>query len=178
MRAEDVIRIRHMIEAAQSAMKFVANRQRADLATDRMLQFALVRAIEIVGEAVNKVSDETRSTNTGIPWKAIIGMRNRLVHAYFEVDAEILWLVALEHVLSTPFHKYTHMKPRLSGHGGVVNPRDTSRYRFGLRLALTRDPSISLRVRICEMGYLGMTTRLAKFTCWAMSTAHRRPKAV
>ena len=99
MRAEDVIRIRHMIEAAQSAIQFVANRQRADLATDRMLQFALVRAIEIVGEAVNKVSDETRSTNTGIPWKAIIGMRNRLVHAYFEVDAEILWLVALEHVL-------------------------------------------------------------------------------
>ena len=99
MRAEDVIRIRLMIEAAQSAMQFVANRQRADLATDRMLQFALVRAIEIVGEAVNKVSDETRSTNTGIPWKAIIGRRNRLVHAYFEVDAEILWLVALEHVL-------------------------------------------------------------------------------
>ena len=83
-----------MIEAAENAIQFVAGRQRADLATDRMLQFALVRAIEIVGEAATKVSDETRSAHANIPWKTIVGMRNRLVHAYFEIDADILWVAA------------------------------------------------------------------------------------
>lgn len=92
MRAEDLVRLGHMIDAAETALQFVAGRQRADLVTDRMLQFALMRAIEIVGEAATKLSDETRSAHATIPWRSIIGMRNRLVHAYFEVDAEILWV--------------------------------------------------------------------------------------
>ena len=94
MRAEDVVRIRHMIEAAELAAQFVAGRAPADLATDRMLQFAVVRAIEIIGEAATKVSDEVRSAHANIPWKAIVGMRNRLVHAYFDVDANVLWVAA------------------------------------------------------------------------------------
>jgi uncharacterized protein with HEPN domain len=94
MRDEDRIRIGHMIEAAEDALGFVAGRTRADLATDRMLLFALVRAVEIIGEAASKVSDETRSAHAGIPWKAVIGMRNRLVHAYFDIDAAILWVAA------------------------------------------------------------------------------------
>ena len=94
MRAEDLIRVRHMVEAAEHAVQFVAGRHRADLVTDRMLQFALVRAIEIIGETATKVSDETRAAHLDIPWKAMTGMRNRLVHAYFDVDAEILWVAA------------------------------------------------------------------------------------
>jgi len=94
MRAEDRVRLLHMIEAAENAVQFVSNRQRSELDTDRMLQFALVRAIEIVGEAASKVSDDTRSAHAGIPWKAIVGMRNRLVHAYFEINADILWVAA------------------------------------------------------------------------------------
>ena len=92
MRDEDRIRIGHMIEAAEDALGFVAGRTRSDLDTNRMLLFALVRAVEIIGEAANKVSDETRSASADIPWKAIIGMRNRLVHAYFDIDADILWV--------------------------------------------------------------------------------------
>ncbi len=94
MRAEDIVRLRHMIEAAEQAMQFVAGRGSTDLATDRMLQFALVRAIEIIGEAATKVSDEVRSAHANIPWKAIVGMRHRLVHAYFDVDANVLWVAA------------------------------------------------------------------------------------
>lgn len=56
-----------------------------------MLLFAVTRAIEIVGEAASKISDETRSAHGGIPWKAIVGMRNRLVHAYFDINADVLW---------------------------------------------------------------------------------------
>ena len=91
MHAEDRIRLLHMVEASQAAMRFVAGRQRADLQTDQMLLFAVIRAIEVVGEASNKVSEEVRAANPNIPWKAIVGMRNRLIHAYFDVDTDMVW---------------------------------------------------------------------------------------
>ncbi|CAM8633859.1 COG2361 Uncharacterized conserved protein [Comamonadaceae bacterium] len=91
MRAEDRIRLLHMTEAAQTALKFVAGKQKADLQTDQMLLFAVVRAIEILGEAANKVSEDLQSANSSIPWRAMVGMRNRLVHAYFDVDTEMVW---------------------------------------------------------------------------------------
>ena len=80
-----------MVEAAQAALKFVHGKQQADLQTDQMLLFAVVRAIEILGEAANKVSEDVQSANSSIPWRAIVGMRNRLVHAYFDVDTEMVW---------------------------------------------------------------------------------------
>ena len=91
MRTEDRLRLRHMIEAAESAIQFMAGRSRADLDTDRMLLFAVVRAIEVVGEAASKLSEEFRAAHPGIPWRAIIGMRNRLIHAYFDIDTETVW---------------------------------------------------------------------------------------
>jgi uncharacterized protein with HEPN domain len=62
MLAEDRVRLRHMIEAAESAAQFIASRQRSELERNRMLLFALVRTIEISGEAANKISEETRNT--------------------------------------------------------------------------------------------------------------------
>ncbi len=61
-----------------------------------MLLFALVRAIEIVGEAASKVGEATREASTDIPWPLIVSMRNRLVHAYFNVDHEVVWKTATE----------------------------------------------------------------------------------
>lgn len=98
MHNEDRVRIRHMIEAAETVGEFIAARQRQDLESDRMLLFALVRAIEIIGEAASQVSQETRAAEGQIPWKAVIGMRNRLIHAYFEIDADILWVAATAEV--------------------------------------------------------------------------------
>lgn len=91
MRAEDHIRLLHMVEASQTAMQFVSNRTRDDLQTDQMLSFAVVRAIEVLGEAANKVSEDVRLANPDIPWKAIVGMRNRLIHAYFDIDTDMVW---------------------------------------------------------------------------------------
>jgi uncharacterized protein with HEPN domain len=54
----------------------------------------LTRAVEVIGEAASRVSPETRALAADIPWKAVIGMRNRLIHAYFDVDADILWQAA------------------------------------------------------------------------------------
>ncbi len=91
MHAEDRIRLLHMVEASQAAMRFVAGRQRSELQSDQMLLFAVLRAIEVMGEAANKVSEEVRIANENIPWKAIVGMRNRLIHAYFDVDTDMVW---------------------------------------------------------------------------------------
>lgn len=91
MPPEDRIRLLHMIEAADEAMGFVAGQTRADLETDRKTLFAVIRCIEIIGEAAGKVSDATRESASDVPWTAIVGMRNRLVHAYFDVDADLVW---------------------------------------------------------------------------------------
>ncbi len=80
-----------MIDAAEAVDAFMAGRNRAELDSNRMLLFAVVRAIEVLGEAAARVSDETRQTAPDIPWNAIVGMRNRLVHGYFNIDADIVW---------------------------------------------------------------------------------------
>jgi uncharacterized protein with HEPN domain len=91
MLPEEWIRVRHMIEAAEDAMQFAASRKREELEDDRMLAFALTRAVEIIGEAATRISPATRAELARIPWSQIVGMRNRLIHAYLEVDNDILW---------------------------------------------------------------------------------------
>ena len=94
MPPEDRIRLTHMLEAMHDARAFVAGRSRADLDTDKMLVYAVLRAIEIVGEAASKVTTDTQAALSGVPWPAIVGMRNRLVHAYARVNLEIVWKTA------------------------------------------------------------------------------------
>lgn len=91
MSPDDRWRIGHMIEAAEEARAFVQGRQRADLDQDRMLCLALTRAVEIVGEAAAQVSPTGRAEMPGVPWQQVVGMRNRLVHAYFDINLDILW---------------------------------------------------------------------------------------
>ena len=98
MPPEDAIRIRHMIDAAETTRRFIAGRQRGDLDGDQMLLFALVRAVEIIGEAASRLTPETRSATPDIPWAAIVAMRNRLIHAYYDIDGDILWKAVTEEV--------------------------------------------------------------------------------
>jgi uncharacterized protein with HEPN domain len=72
MPPEDRIRVLHMIEATETALGFVTARQRADLNSDQMLLFALVRAIEVIGEAAGRVSETTREAAADIPWSLIV----------------------------------------------------------------------------------------------------------
>jgi uncharacterized protein with HEPN domain len=85
-----------MADAIEAAAKFIEGRSRNDLDADRMLVFALVRAVEIIGEAASKVSSEGRVALPAVPWSSIVGMRNRLIHAYFDVDLDILWNTVTE----------------------------------------------------------------------------------
>ena len=66
-----------MIEAAEAVQSFIADRRRADLDSDRMLLFALVRAIEIIGEAASKLGPEARAAMPSVPWASVVAMRHR-----------------------------------------------------------------------------------------------------
>jgi uncharacterized protein with HEPN domain len=83
-----------MIEACESVQRFIQGRRRLDFETDQMLLFAVVRAIEVLGEAAGKVSEDTRSACPEIPWPGITNMRNRLIHGYFDIDIDIVWNTA------------------------------------------------------------------------------------
>lgn len=91
MNKNDLVRLRHMLDAAQTALTFAKDRSKSELETDQMFAFAVVRAIEIVGEAASNVSEETRQEYPDIAWKGIRGMRNRIIHGYFDIDYDIVW---------------------------------------------------------------------------------------
>jgi uncharacterized protein with HEPN domain len=87
----DLVRLRHMLDAAKEAESYIAGKKRLDLDRDRMLVHSLVRCIEIVGEAASKVSPQSRSEISAIPWADIVSMRNRLIHAYFDINLDSVW---------------------------------------------------------------------------------------
>ena len=89
--SKDSIRLRHMIDAAKEALSFAKGKSRIDLENNRMLVLSLVKDIEIVGEAASRVTEEFKACYPQIPWLEILGMRNRLIHAYFDVDLDVLW---------------------------------------------------------------------------------------
>ncbi len=97
---DDLTRLKHIRDSAKEALFFVKNRTREDLDIDRMLSLALVRLIEIMGEAANNVSEPCQVKYSKIPWRQIIGMINRIVHAYFDVDLDIVWQVTTQDLSS------------------------------------------------------------------------------
>jgi uncharacterized protein with HEPN domain len=96
MQRDDIIRLRHMLDAAKAAVSFIKGKDRVSLDKDQQLIFALEKAVEIIGEAAIKLSKECRDELHQIPWAKIISMRNRLIHAYFDINLDILWKTAVE----------------------------------------------------------------------------------
>lgn len=80
-----------MLDHAQEAVELLGNKDRDAVKKNRVLQLALTRLVEIVGEAAGRVSEPTRQQNPQIPWPQIIGMRNRLAHGYDIIDFDLLW---------------------------------------------------------------------------------------
>ena len=85
-----------MLDHAREASLLAQGRKRGDLDSDRSLNLSLVRLMEIIGEAANRVSEAERSRFPWIPWPDIIGLRNRLIHGYDAVDFDILWRIVTE----------------------------------------------------------------------------------
>jgi len=91
MLLDDLIRIRHMRDAAIEALSFAVGKSRSGLGNDRMLVLAIIKDLEIIGEPASRVSSEMRERFADIPWQDIVGMRNRLIHGYFDVDIDRVW---------------------------------------------------------------------------------------
>jgi uncharacterized protein with HEPN domain len=96
MHVDDQTRLRHMLDAAREAMGMARGQQRADLDTDRKLCLSLVHLLEIVGEAATGISPEFCMRHPDVPWKKMTGMRNRLIHAYFDVNLDVVWQTVTE----------------------------------------------------------------------------------
>ena len=90
LKADDDVRLRHMLQYAEVAAEFTRGRQRRDLDDDSLLELGTRKALEIVGEAAAPVTEATRLSHPEIPWAEIVGLRNRLVHGYDVVDHGIL----------------------------------------------------------------------------------------
>ena len=101
-----------MFDAAREAVALTAEKSRADLDAERLLQLGLTRLLEVIGEAASRVSPETRQRFPDIPWPLVIGIRNRLIHGYDTVDLDVVWktvkgslppfILALEKALHEP----------------------------------------------------------------------------
>jgi uncharacterized protein with HEPN domain len=88
---DDVVRLRHLREAAEKAIGFAAGHTRASLDDDELLRLGLTKLVEIVGEAAKQISEPTRARHADVPWSAAARMRDRLIHHYFDIDLDILW---------------------------------------------------------------------------------------
>lgn len=80
-----------MLDHAQEACALVQGRTREEVRSDRILQLALTRLVEIVGEVAGRVSPATQTRFPRVPWRAAIATRHRITHGYDVVDYDILW---------------------------------------------------------------------------------------
>jgi uncharacterized protein with HEPN domain len=92
MNKKDINRLTHMLDAAMTIIQHVKDKIQTDLEQDRLLFGGVIRELMVIGEAANAVSAETQTKFSNIPWRQIVGMRNQLVHAYFEINYKIIWI--------------------------------------------------------------------------------------
>jgi uncharacterized protein with HEPN domain len=91
---QDIALLWDMLQAARRIEQFMGSRTFQEYSTDELVQAAVERKLEIIGEAARKVSVEFQRQNPGIPWRGIISQRHFLAHEYGEVRQEKLWRVA------------------------------------------------------------------------------------
>jgi len=93
MNERDKIRFEDMRTEAQRIIRFSLGKSRDDFLTDDMLLYAVLHAIEIIGEAANQISDESHNAYPDMPWRGMVGMRNLLIHDYHRISVDVIWQV-------------------------------------------------------------------------------------
>ena len=88
---DDRLFIQHILAAVKTVDDYIDGTSRVAFVQNKMLSDAVVRQLEIIGEAARNLSEQCRDAHQDIEWGQIIGMRNRLIHAYFQVDIELVW---------------------------------------------------------------------------------------
>ena len=91
MPRDDAAYLLDMLLAARDALSFTEGMSYEEFVQDRRTQLSVLKSVEIVGEAAAHVSEDTKRAHPTIPWREIVGMRNRLVHAYFDIDLPFVW---------------------------------------------------------------------------------------
>jgi uncharacterized protein with HEPN domain len=86
MEKKDLNRINHILDAAKAILKHIRNKQQSDLEKNRLLLGGVIRELMLIGEAANALSPQIKAKIPSVPWKEVIGMRNQLIHGYFELD--------------------------------------------------------------------------------------------
>lgn len=81
----------HILDMAEKARALVRHKSRADYDRDEVLRLALAHLVQVIGEAARHLSPEFREAHPGVPWASVIGMRNKVVHDYMNLDDDILW---------------------------------------------------------------------------------------
>lgn len=87
----DEERLKHMLAAIDRVIRYTKDKTYPDLVSDDMMYYAVVKNIEIIGEAANLLSKEFVESHTSTPWKQVRGMRNYIVHEYFQIDDIVVW---------------------------------------------------------------------------------------
>ncbi len=98
MRQKNIIYIKHIRDAIKSILEYTKDVNKKSFNSKELIQDAIIRRIEIIGEAVKNVSNEFREKYSDIPWKKIVGMRDKLIHGYFNVDVERVWNVIINDI--------------------------------------------------------------------------------
>lgn len=91
MKKDDVVFLGHMLDAIDNIELFVNNLTKSQFDQNLEKQYAIVRALEIIGEAAKNLTPAFIANNSSIPWKDIIGMRDKIIHQYFGVDLKTVW---------------------------------------------------------------------------------------
>jgi len=95
---DDLAYIDHILDCIRKINEFSNGLSLKEFNTNELVQDAIIRNIEIIGEASKKISNETKQTYYKIPWKEIAGMRDKLVHDYLGVDAIVVWKTIKEDI--------------------------------------------------------------------------------
>ncbi len=90
---DDTVTLRQILEHGRRAVELARTKTRADLDDDWITTFALEKSLEVLGEAVRRLSEDVRGQHPGIPWARIIGLRNELIHGYDKIDLDRLWTI-------------------------------------------------------------------------------------
>ena len=88
--SKNIIRLEHIVQAIERIKRYTLGKRFDDLVKDDMMYYAVVKNIEIIGEAANLLTNEFKSEHPDTQWKLITGMRNYIVHEYYQVDNTVI----------------------------------------------------------------------------------------